>query len=127
MVSAALAKNGAVAAVAGMPSVHVPVVKEYTPKFEEDFTKGRSYDPNRARAEEKRMKRELVRERRGAMRELRKDSAFMAVERDRERAVVDAERLESQKRFYTELQGQAADLRSGGQAGMNPHLKKKKK
>jgi nucleolar protein 14 len=29
-------------------------------------------------------------------------------------------------RFYAELQAQQADLKSGGQGGMNPHLKGKK-
>jgi hypothetical protein len=60
----------------------------------------------------------------GALRELRKDAAFMADARDRERALVDAERTESQRRFYSELQAQAADLNSGGQGGINIHLKK---
>ncbi len=34
----------------------------------------------------------------GAVRELRRDAAFLAAHRDRERAMVDAERLENQKR-----------------------------
>lgn len=63
----------------------------------------------------------------GAIRELRRDAVFMAGERDREKAALDGERLESERRFYSELQRQEADLKSGGQAGMNPHLKKKKK
>lgn len=61
------------------------------------------------------------------MRELRKDAAFMADARDRERSVVDAERMDSQKRFYAELQAQQADLNSGGQGGLNSHLKKKRR
>ena len=60
----------------------------------------------------------------GALRELRKDAVFMATERDRERTQVDSERMDSQRKFYSELQAQAADLNSGGQAGMSPHLKK---
>lgn len=51
----------------------------------------------------------------------------MAEARDRERAQVDAERLDSERRFYSELQKQEADLKSGGQGGLNPHLKKKRK
>lgn len=39
---------------------------------------------------------------------------------------VDAERMENQRRFYSELQSFESDMRSGGQRGMNPHLKKKK-
>jgi nucleolar protein 14 len=61
------------------------------------------------------------------MRELRRDGAFLAATRDRERAVVDAERMASQRAFYSELQAFEGDMRSGGQAGMNPHLKKAKK
>ncbi len=60
------------------------------------------------------------------MRELRKDALFMAEERDRERGQVDAERMESQKKFYSELEAQQADLNSGGQKGLNGHLKKRK-
>ncbi len=31
------------------------------------------------------------------------------------------------RRFYAELQNLEADMKSGGQQGMNPHLKKKQK
>ncbi|GLC45018.1 hypothetical protein PLESTB_001743300 [Pleodorina starrii] len=101
-------------------------VREFNPRFEDGFVSGRDYDPDRQRAEARRLKRALVKERRGAIRELRRDSVFMAEERDRETARVDAERLQSERQFYSELQRQEADLRSGGQGGMNPHLKKRK-
>ncbi|KXZ52129.1 hypothetical protein GPECTOR_10g758 [Gonium pectorale] len=102
-------------------------VREFNPRFEEGFALGRDYDPDRQRAEERRLKRALVKERRGAIRELRRDAAFLAEERDAATAAVDAERMASERHFYAELQRQEADMRSGGQAGMNPHLKKKKK
>lgn len=60
------------------------------------------------------------------MRELRRDGAFLAAEREAEKSVVDGERLDSQRKFYAELQNQQSDLRSGGQGGMNPHLQNKK-
>ena len=47
-----------------------------------------------------------------------------ALSRDRERIQVDSERMDSQLKFYSELQAQASDLNSGGQAGLSPHLKK---
>jgi hypothetical protein len=47
-------------------------------------------------------------------------------ERDREKARVDAERLASERSFYSELQRQEADAKSGGQGGMNPHKKKRR-
>ncbi|GIL50075.1 hypothetical protein Vafri_6396 [Volvox africanus] len=102
-------------------------VREFNPRFEDGFVSGRDYDPDRQRVETRRLKRAIVKERRGAIRELRRDAVFMAEERDRETARVDAERLESERRFYSELQRQEADMRSGGQGGMNPHLKKKRR
>jgi hypothetical protein len=47
-------------------------------------------------------------------------------ERDAEKGRVDAERLASERAFYSELQVQEADAKSGGQRGMNQHRKKKK-
>ena len=38
---------------------------------------GKDYDPDRERSEAKRLRRQLQKERRGAMRELRKDAAFL--------------------------------------------------
>ena len=40
---------------------------------------------------------------------------------------VDTERLQSERKFYGELQQMEGDFRSGGQRGMNPHKKKKPK
>ena len=52
--------------------------KEYNPRYEDDFVAGRDYDPDRQRANVKKMQRQMVKEKRGAVRELRKDAAFMA-------------------------------------------------
>ncbi|CAD7704342.1 unnamed protein product [Ostreobium quekettii] len=98
----------------------------YNPRFEDDYAAGRDYDPDEDAVKARRLQRRVRRERRGAARELRRDAAFMAGVRDRERAEVDGERLESERRFYRELEGLEADFRSGGQAGMNPHLAKKR-
>ena len=38
---------------------------------------GKDYDPDRERSEAKRLRRQLQKERRGAMRELRRDAAFL--------------------------------------------------
>jgi hypothetical protein len=58
------------------------------------------------------------------------DTTLMLVlllqERDAEKARVDAERLASERAFYSELQVQEADAKSGGQRGMNPHKKRRK-
>ncbi|KAF5835653.1 nucleolar protein 14 [Dunaliella salina] len=96
-------------------------------RFEDGFSLGRDYDPDRERAEQRKLKRMVQKERRGALRELRKDATFMADVRDKEKAKVDTERMGNEKRFYNELQSFEANMRSGGQGGMNPHLKKRKK
>lgn len=125
------------AAAAGLPAsasavatgAAAPPRKDYTPRFEQDaggFSKKRDYDPDRERAEQKAARRELARERRGAAREMRRDGAFIAAQRDADKAQVQRERLESEKRFYSELQAFEGDMRSGGQGGMNKHRKKKK-
>jgi nucleolar protein 14 len=58
--------------------VAAPARKEFNPRYEAEFAPGRSNDPDRARAGAKQLKRALAKEQRGAMRELRKDAAFMA-------------------------------------------------
>ncbi|WIA18434.1 hypothetical protein OEZ85_009894 [Tetradesmus obliquus] len=100
--------------------------REFNPRFEADFALGADYDPDRQRSEARKLQRQLVKEKRGAMRELRRDAVFMSAERDAEKGRVDAERLASERAFYSELQVQEADAKSGGQKGLNPHRKKKK-
>eukprot|EP00775_Hariotina_reticulata_P008705 gene8705-8886_t len=75
--------------------------KEYNPRYEADFSQHTDYDPDRQRAAARKLQRQVVKESRGAMRELRRDAVFMA-------AV------------------QEADAKSGGQRGMNPHKKRRK-
>ena len=65
---------------------NAPQSKQYNPKFEESFVKGKDYDPDRQRAEERRLKKMVRKEERGAIRELRKDASFMANVRDQEKA-----------------------------------------
>lgn len=52
--------------------------KEYNPRYEADFSLAANYDPDRQRAATRNLKRQLTQEKRGAMRELRRDAAFMA-------------------------------------------------
>lgn len=101
-----------------------PQVKQYNPKFEESFVKGKDYDPDRQRAEERRLKKTLRKEERGAIRELRKDASFMANVKDQEKSKLHARLENSAKRAMSFLEQQQADFKSGGQQGM---WKKKKK
>jgi hypothetical protein len=52
--------------------------REFNPRYEADFAAGADYDPDRQRSEARKLQRQLVKERRGAMRELRRDSVFMS-------------------------------------------------
>jgi len=60
------------------------------PAFEDDFQPDRSMDPDRERAEVQKLKRKTKQERKGAIRELRKDAAFLAVQRQKEKGERDA-------------------------------------
>ncbi|KAF9894212.1 nucleolar complex protein 14 [Aspergillus nanangensis] len=86
---------------------HRPLaIKTAIPKFEESFNPDKHYDPNRERADMARLKTELKRERKGAMRELRKDANFIAREQLRDKRDRDAEYEKKYKRLVAEVQNQ---------------------
>lgn len=86
---------------------HRPLaIKTAIPKFEETFNPDKHYDPNRERAELNRLKAEFKRERKGAMRELRKDANFVAREKLREKKERDAEYEKKYKRLVAEIQNE---------------------
>jgi nucleolar protein 14 len=86
---------------------HKPLaIKTAIPKFEENFNPDKHYDPDRERAESNRLKKEYKREKKGAMRELRKDASFVAREKLREKKERDAEYEKKYKRLVAEIQSQ---------------------
>ncbi|KAI9371925.1 nucleolar protein 14 [Aspergillus egyptiacus] len=86
---------------------HKPLaIKTAIPKFEETFNPDKHYDPNRERAEANKLKAEYKRERKGAMRELRKDANFIAREKLREKREKDAEYERKYKRLVAEVQNE---------------------
>ncbi|KAJ5088182.1 hypothetical protein N7456_011798 [Penicillium angulare] len=86
---------------------HRPLaIKAGIPKFEENFNPDKHYDPDRERAESNRLKAELKRERKGAMRELRKDASFVAREKLREKKERDSEYEKKYKRLVAEIQNE---------------------
>jgi nucleolar protein 14 len=86
---------------------HRPLaIKTAIPKFEDTFNPDKHYDPNRERAEANRLKTEYKRERKGAMRELRKDASFIAREKLREKKERDAEYEKKYKRLVAEVQNE---------------------
>ena len=86
---------------------HKPLaIKTAIPKFEENFNPDKHYDPDRERAEASRLRAEYKRERKGAMRELRKDANFIAREQLREKKEKDAEYEKKYKRLVAEVQNE---------------------
>lgn len=86
---------------------HRPLpIKTAIPKFEEDFNPDRHYDPDRERAELNKLKAEYKRERKGAMRELRKDANFLAREALREKKERDEAYEKKFKKLIAQIQGE---------------------
>eukprot|EP00884_Botryococcus_braunii_P010637 jgi/Botrbrau1/19575/Bobra.0035s0060.1 len=100
------------------PGLAAPEIKQYNPRFEEEFVAGKDYDPDRSRAEERKLKRQVRKETRSAMRELRKDADFLGAQKAAERAAADAERRTEFRRGFALLEQQEADFKSGGQKGL---------
>ncbi|KAL9067143.1 MAG: hypothetical protein Q9157_006912, partial [Trypethelium eluteriae] len=86
---------------------HRPIpIKSATPRFEDGFDPAKHYDPDRGRAEAQKLSKEYKRERKGALRELRKDANFVARERLREKRVRDEEYDRKYRRLVAEIQGE---------------------
>lgn len=86
---------------------HRPLaIKTYIPKFEETFDPDKHYDPDRERADLAKLKAEHKKERKGAMRELRKDANFMAREKLRVKKAKDEAYEKKYKRIVAEIQSE---------------------
>jgi nucleolar protein 14 len=86
---------------------HKPLaIKTSIPKFEENFNPERHYDPDKERTEAAKLKKEHKRERKGAIRELRKDANILALQSLREKKERDAAYEKKYKRLVAEIQGE---------------------
>lgn len=86
---------------------HKPLaIKTFVPKFEDGFDPEKHYDPDRERAEMAKLRAEHKKERKGAMRELRKDANFLAREKLRLKKEKDAAYEKKYKRLVAEIQGE---------------------
>lgn len=86
---------------------HRPLaIKTSIPQFIDNYNPDRHYDPDRERAELSKLKAEHKKERKGAMRELRKDANFMAREQLREKKAKDSAYEKKYKRLVAEIQGE---------------------
>ncbi|KAL8694043.1 MAG: hypothetical protein Q9218_001221 [Villophora microphyllina] len=86
---------------------HRPLpIKTSIPKFEESYNPDKHYDHDRDRADLNKLKAEHKKERKGALRELRKDANFVARESLREKKEKDAQYEKKFKRLVAEIQGE---------------------
>ena len=86
---------------------HRPLaIKTSIPKFEESYNPDKHYDADRDRAEMSKLKAEHKRERKGALRELRKDANFIARESLKEKKERDSAYEKKYKRLVAEIQGE---------------------
>ncbi|XP_047149442.1 probable nucleolar complex protein 14 [Vigna umbellata] len=88
-------------------------IKLLNPKFEENYVKGRDYDPDRERAEMRKLKKQLKREAKGAARELRKDNYFLLEVKEKEKSLQEKDRAEKYGRAKAFLQEQEHAFKSG--------------
>ncbi|GJN18624.1 hypothetical protein PR202_gb05800 [Eleusine coracana subsp. coracana] len=77
------------------------------------YIKGLDYDPDRERAQLKKLKRRLKSEKKGAMRELRKDNYFLSAVKEKERMKQEQERAEKFGKAMAFLQEQESAFKSG--------------
>ncbi|KAI9698231.1 MAG: nucleolar complex protein 14 [Candelina mexicana] len=81
-------------------------IKTFIPRFEESYNPDKHYDFDRERADLSKLRAEHKRERKGALRELRKDANFIARETLREKKERDAEYEKKYRRLVAEIQGE---------------------
>ncbi|KAI3647032.1 hypothetical protein MP228_007253 [Amoeboaphelidium protococcarum] len=90
------------------------VQKSLNPKFNEAFNPDRKYDPNAERAEAQKLRSLHAKEMKGAMRELRKDAAFLAKTRLEQIKEKDAEYNKMIKRVYGIIGNEVGEDRREG-------------
>ncbi|KAK4785244.1 hypothetical protein SAY86_001933 [Trapa natans] len=88
-------------------------IKLVNPKYEENFVKGRDYDPDKERAESRKLKKLIKSEAKGAIRELRKDNYFLLGVKEKEQALLAQERAEKYGKARAFLQEQEHAFKSG--------------
>jgi len=86
---------------------HRPLaIRSSNPRFESTFDPTKHYDPDRSRSDAAKLKKEYKREKKGAVRELRKDARFIAREQLREKKETDAAYEKKFRRVIAEIQSE---------------------
>jgi nucleolar protein 14 len=89
---------------------HKPVpIASHAPKFESDFAPGKHYDPDVERSANAKLKSQYKKERKGAIRELRKDNRFLADHKAREQKDKDDAYNAKMRKVEGSLQSERAE------------------
>lgn len=96
----------------------LPIPSHY-PKFEETYSLDKRYDPDRDRLEAAKLRAEYKKERKGALRELRKDAAFIAREKIREETL-------ASKEYHAKMRRLTAMIQSEEGAASNAYEREKR-
>lgn len=89
---------------------HRPIpIAQHLPKFEKGYSMDKHYDPDRERAELNKLKAQVKKEKKGAMRELRKDNMFMAREKLKARKQQDEEYKKKMNSVMALLESEQAE------------------
>ncbi|ORZ09154.1 nucleolar protein 14 [Absidia repens] len=89
---------------------HRPIpIAQHLPKFEKGYSMDRHYDPDHERSSTAKLEAQLKKEKKGAMRELRKDNMFMAREKAKMKKQKDEDYNKMIKGVMTILEGDQAE------------------
>lgn len=93
---------------------HKPIpIPTYVPKFEQNSSSYlRRHDPDRERNEASKLRYQLKQEKRGAIRELRKDAKFIAAVEHQKQIEKDRSYNEQMKRVFGSLEGERAEQKA---------------
>merc|ERR1711925_23080 len=94
------------------PAKQVPMLRMMEPELEEDFKPGQKKRVgSREMLEEQKMRHKLKQERKGARKEIRQDTAFLASQKVKEAKLKDDERKEKTKALFSSLANQEGDYK----------------
>ena len=86
---------------------HRPIaIRTYIPKFEDSFDPTKHYDPDKERSDAAKFRAEFKKERKGAMRELRKDANFIARQQLKEKKERDQAYEEKYRKLVASIQAE---------------------
>ncbi|RCI03532.1 nucleolar complex protein 14, partial [Rhizopus stolonifer] len=91
---------------------HRPIpIAQHLPKFEKAYSMDRHYDPDHERSQLHKLETQVKKEKKGALRELRKDNQFMAREKAKERKTKDEEYNKMVNSVMHLLEGEQSEMK----------------